>query len=57
MASYVNMKHALCNCCFHSDEDVYEGGWINDMKHGSGMMTYNDGSIYEVSLNGLQSSA
>ena len=31
-----------------STGDEYNGGWINDKKHGHGMMKYKDGSEYVV---------
>ena len=33
--------------CF-SNGDQYNGGWVWDKKQGHGVMTYADGSVYEV---------
>ena len=29
------------------DGSIYEGNWVNDMKHGYGIMKYENGDIYK----------
>ena len=30
--------------------EIYEGGWVYGSKQGHGVMKYNDGSLYEVTM-------
>lgn len=31
---------------YHSDGDIYEGGWLNDKANGQGIYTHSNGAKY-----------
>ena len=41
------MAKSMVRVCTYADDDVYDGDWVNDTRHGRGVYTFHNGCTFE----------